>query len=68
MKLRIIHIIAVVCLTLICSVLLVQGAPPPQMRWQGRFGQITLQDIQTRDQVSTGSSSITILTDGDAEI
>lgn len=68
MKLRVTHIIAFVCFILICSALLVQGAPPVQMRWQGFFGGITLQDIQTRDQVSTGSSSITLVTTGDAEI
>jgi len=77
MKLRVPHIIAPaasflrsktagVCLILICSALLVEGKD--SMRWLGGFQVISLQDIQTRTQVSTGSSSITLLTTGNAEI
>lgn len=66
MKLRVTHIIASVCLALIYSALLVQGQE--QMRWQGSFDTISLPNIQTRDQVSTGSSSIVLNTTGNAEI
>jgi len=65
MKLRVPHIIAFVCLTLICSELLMsQGV----MYWESNFDPIALANITTRDGVSEGEAQVMLFTSGNAEI
>ncbi len=65
MKLTVTHIVASVCLALICSALLL-GAD--FMDWDADFDPIALLSIGTRGQVREDSSSTTLFTNGDAEI
>jgi hypothetical protein len=65
MKPRVIHIIACVCLTLICSVQLSGDV----MEWDSSFDDINIiTHITTQNSVVSGSSTATLHTDGDAEI
>lgn len=65
MKLTVTHIIASVCLALLCSALLL-GAD--FMNWDGNFSPIVLANITTLGAVPSGNSPITLLTSGNAEI
>jgi hypothetical protein len=65
MKLTVTHIIASVCLTLICSALLM-GAD--FMYWESDFDPIVLPDITTRDAESEDEAEVTLLVSSNAEI
>jgi hypothetical protein len=66
MKLKLPRIIVSVLVILRCYPSLVCGQG--EMSWDDDFAPISLQDIQTRDQVRQGQSTVTLSTTGDAEI
>lgn len=65
MKLTVTHIIVSVCLTLICSALLM-GAD--FMYWESDFDPIALPNITTQDATPEGNAQVTLFISGNTEI
>ena len=65
MKLTATQTITFVCLALICSSVLMSE---DFMYWESNFAPVVLADLTTQSQIESGSSNVTLFTNGDAEI
>lgn len=65
MKLTVTCIIVCVCLTFVCSSVLMSE---DFMYWESDFAPIVLADLTTQGQSENGSSNVTLFTSGDVEI